>query len=393
MPQNGRYAQRGVSTGKEDVHQAVKHLDKGLFPQAFCKILPDHLTGRTDRAVVLHADGAGTKSILAYLWWKESGDASVFQGIAQDAAVMNIDDMICTGVTGDIMLSSTIGRNKALVDGAVISEIIGGFHAFADNLAEHGVTLVIGGGETADLGDLVRTVVVDATCCAALPTAEVIDNSRIQAGDVMVGLSSTGKTTYEQAENSGIGSNGLTSARHEILKKAYQEKYPEACAPQTPDALAYCGPYALTDPLPGAGMTIGEALLSPTRTYAPVIQAILREGRHLINGIVHNTGGAHTKCLHFGGDLRYVKDNLFPVPPLFQQIQSCSGTTLREMHEVFNMGCRMELYTNEEGAAMIQSICRRFQLESRIIGRVEKGEGGKSLVIQAGGETMAWEKS
>ncbi len=393
MSSTNRYAGRGVSTGKEDVHRAVKNMDKGLFPQAFCKLLPDTLTGDEDAALVLHADGAGTKSIIAYLWWKETGDASVFRGIAQDAAVMNIDDMLCTGVDTPIVLSSTIGRNKALIPGEVIGEVIQGFQEFADTLQSADVPLIIGGGETADLGDLVRTICVDATCCARIKRKNVIDNAGIRAGDLIVGLSSAGKTAYEEKENSGIGSNGLTSARHDLLCHRYAEKYPETCAPETPQALLFCGPFQLSAPLPRTTMTVGEALLSPTRTYAPVMKKLFAENRRLIHGIVHNTGGAHTKCLRFGENLRFVKENLFTPPELFQQIALASGTAPREMFEVFNMGTRLELYTNGEGASMIKAVCDAFQLEQRVIGHVEKAPGKNELLISFQGETISWNRT
>ena len=390
MPTEGRYAMRGVSTAKEDVHQAVRTLDKGLFPDAFCRILPEGLGGDPASALVLHADGAGTKSALAYLVWRETGDAGVFAGIAQDAAVMNIDDMLCVGVTGPIVLSSTIGRNKALVDGEAIAAVINGFHAFAERMAPLGVEIVVGGGETADLGDLVRTIVVDATCCARVRREDVIDNRRIAPGDLIVGLSSTGTAAYEDRENSGMGSNGLTSARHELLSHVYAEKYPETWCPETAGDLVYGGPYRLEDPLPGTSLTVGEALCSPTRTYAPVIRAVLAEGRGLIHGMVHATGGGQTKCLHFGGGVAYVKDDLFPTPPLFWHIQAHSGTTWREMFEVFNMGHRMELYTNDEGAALIEEKARAYGIAARRIGRVEDGGGQRALVIASAHGTYRW---
>ena len=393
MNSQGRYAQRGVSTGKEDVHKAVAALDKGLFPTAFCRVLPDVLGRNAEDALLLHADGAGTKSIIAYLAWRETGDAAPFAGIAQDAAVMNIDDMLCAGAVGPFVLSSTIGRNKSLVTGEVISAVINGFHAFAERLGALGIELVIGGGETADLGDLVRTIVVDATCAARLKRAEVIDNAHIRPGDIIVALSSTGKAAYEDKENSGIGSNGLTSARHDLLAHRYAAKYPESWAPTTPEHLAYCGPCALDDPVPGSTLTVGEALASPTRTYAPVVNEVLVRGRSRIHGMVHCTGGGQTKCLHFGGDVRYVKDNLFPVPPLFRLIRQHSGTAWREMYEVFNMGHRLELYTDAEGAALVENAAARRGIDARRVGRVEAGDGRRTLVIAGPEGTLTWERN
>ncbi len=393
MDSQGRYARRGVSSAKEDVHRAVAGLDKGLFPAAFCRILPDALGGGDEHALVLHADGAGTKSIVAYLLWRETGDASHFAGIAQDAAVMNIDDMLCVGATGPFVLSSTIGRNKSLVGGDAIAAVINGFHAFAARLGALGIELVIGGGETADVGDLVRTIAVDATCAARLRRDEVIDNGSIRPGDAIVALSGTGAAAYEEKENSGIGSNGLTSARHDLLGRAYAARYPETWAPSTPENLVYAGSFSLSDPLPGSALTIGEALASPTRTYAPIVREVLARGRRLIHGMVHCTGGGQTKCLRFGGAVRYVKDNPFPVPPLFRLIQARSGSTWREMHEVFNMGHRLELFTCDEGAALIEEAAARFAVEARRIGRVERAEGRSELVIAGPDGTLAWERA
>ncbi|HAK94211.1 MAG TPA: phosphoribosylformylglycinamidine cyclo-ligase [Planctomycetes bacterium] len=392
MDSQGRYARRGVSSAKEDVHRAVAALDKGLFPAAFCRILPDVLGGDDRDALVLHADGAGTKSIVAYLLWRETGDPSHFAGIAQDAAVMNIDDMLCVGATGPFVLSSTIGRNKSLVGGEAIAAVINGFHAFAARLGALGTELVIGGGETADVGDLIRTIAVDATCAARLRRAEVIDNGAIGPGDLIVALSSTGAAAYEDKENSGIGSNGLTSARHDLLGRAYAARYPETWAPSTPESLVYSGSFSLSDALPGSSLTIGEALASPTRTYAPIIREVLARGRRLIRGMVHVTGGGQTKCLRFGGEVRYVKDNPFPVPPLFRLIRERSGSSWREMHEVFNMGHRMELFTCEEGAALIEDAAARFGVEARRIGRVERAAGRRELVIAGPDGTLAWER-
>ncbi len=393
MSSNGRYERRGVSTAKEDVHRAVRSLDQGIVPTAFCKVLPDLLTGDNTGALLLHADGAGTKSAVAYLWWRETGDHAVFRGIAQDAAVMNIDDMLCAGATGPYLLSSTIGRNRALVSGEVIAAIIGGFDDFARHMGGFGVEISVGGGETADVGDLVRTVVVDATCCARLPRADVLDPARIQPGDCIVALAGSGTVAYEQRPNSGIGSNGLTSARHDLLARLYAERYPETVCAETPSDLVYCGPYRLEDALPESDLSVGEAILSPTRTYAPVISHVLREGRELIHGMIHCTGGGQTKCLNFGGAVRYVKEDLFPIPAIFRAIQRSAGTPWRAMYEVFNMGHRMELYTSQEGASLIREAGLRYGVESRVIGRVEKGSGKRELVIASPEGTITYERA
>jgi len=392
MDSQGRYVRRGVSSAKEDVHRAVAALDKGLFPTAFCRILPDALGGDERAALVLHADGAGTKSIVAYLLWRETGDPAHFAGIAQDAAVMNIDDMLCVGATGPFVLSSTIGRNKSLVGGEVVGAVINGFHAFAARLGALGIELVIGGGETADMGDLVRTIAVDATCAARLRRDEVIDNANIRPSDLIVALSGTGAATYEDKENSGIGSNGLTSARHDLLNRAYAARYPETWAPSTPESLVYSGSFGLGDPLPGTALSIGEALASPTRTYAPIIREVLERGRRLVHGLVHCTGGGQTKCLRFGGEVRYVKDNPFPVPPLFRLIHAESGSSWRELHEVFNMGHRLEVFACEEGAALVEEAAARFSVEARRIGRVERAGGRRELIIAGPEGTLAWER-
>jgi phosphoribosylformylglycinamidine cyclo-ligase len=394
MSGGGQYDRRGVSSAKEDVHRAVRTLDRGLYPEAFCRLLPDVVAGDEEAAFLMHADGAGTKSTLAYLWWRETGDPAVFRGLAQDATVMNLDDMLCAGATGPFVLSSTIGRNKALIPGDVLEAIIVGFHDFARALAPLGVEVALGGGETADLGDLVRTVVVDATCCARIPRARVIDNAAIRPGDLILGLASTGRAAYETAENSGIGSNGLTSARHDLLARAYGEKYPETVCPETPPELVYCGPYRLEDRLPESDLSVGEALLSPTRTYAPVLAEVLREGGPaLIHGLIHATGGGQTKCLHFGTNVRYVKDDLFLVPPLFQAIQAAAGTPWKEMYEVFNMGHRMEVYTGQEGADLVRAAAARHGVGARVIGRVERAaEAGRELIIASPEGTLTWRR-
>ena len=366
-----RYNQRGVSASKEDVHQAIKSLDKGLFPKAFCKIVPDYLAGDPDYCTVMHADGAGTKSSLAYLYWKETGDVSVWKGIAQDAIIMNIDDLLCVGATGNILLSSTIGRNKNLIPGEVISAIINGTEEILEMLRANGLNIISTGGETADLGDLVRTIVVDSTVVARMKRRDVIDNARIQAGDVVVGLASSGKATYETEYNGGMGSNGLTSARHDVFNKIYSSKYPESFDSQVPADLVYGGKYRLTDRYENVPVDAGKLVLSPTRTYAPIVIKILNEFRSRINGMVHCSGGAQTKVLHFIDKLHVIKDNLFPVPPLFKMIHEQSGTGWKEMYKVFNMGHRMEIYTDATTAASVIDIAQRFGVEAQIIGRVE----------------------
>ena len=373
-----RYEQRGVSATKDDVHKAIASLDKGLFPKAFCKVVPDHLTGSAEHCVVMHADGAGTKSSLAYAYWKETGDLSVWHGIAQDAIVMNLDDLLCVGAVDNILLSSTIGRNKRLIPGEVISAIIEGTEAFLEKMRSHGIGIRSTGGETADVGDLVRTIIVDSTVICRMKRSEVIDNARIQAGDVVVGLASFGQASYEDSYNAGMGSNGLTSARHDLFGKAVGTSYPETYDPGTPEALVYSGQARLTDPLEGlpagqAGtpLNFGKAVLSPTRTYAPVIREVLARMHHDIHGMVHCSGGGQTKALHFIDALRVVKDNLFPTPPLFAAIQRMSGTEWKEMYRVFNMGHRMELYVPEAKATEIIAISEGFGIEARIVGRVE----------------------
>lgn len=368
---NERYNQRGVSASKEDVHQAIKNLDKGLFPKAFCKIVPDTLAGDENYCTIMHADGAGTKSSLAYIYWKETGDISVWKGIAQDAIIMNVDDLLCVGATGPILLSSTIGRNKNLIPGEVISTIINGTEEVLEMLRKHGMEIFSTGGETADVGDLVRTIIVDSTVTARMKRSEVIDNANIQAGDVIVGLASYGKANYEDGYNGGMGSNGLTSARHDVFAHEYAAKYPESYDKAVPDDLVYSGKYKLTDEIFGAPVNMGKLVLSPTRTYAPVMIEILKQLRKNIHGLVHCSGGAQTKVLHFIDSLHVIKDNLFEIPPLFKAIQEASGTEWKEMYKVFNMGHRMEVYLPETFANQIIEISKSFGIEAQVIGRVE----------------------
>ena len=366
-----RYSRRGVSAQKEDVHNAIKKIDKGLFPKAFCKVIPDVLTGSDAHAIVMHADGAGTKSALAYMYWKETADLSVWKGIAQDALIMNIDDLLCVGVTQDILLSSTIGRNKNHIPGEVIAAIIEGTEELLENLKEWGVSIYSTGGETADVGDLVRTIIVDSTVTARISRANIIDNANIKDGDVIVGLASYGQATYETSYNGGMGSNGLTSARHDVFAKTLAEKYPESFDPEVPEDLIYSGSRELTETLEGVPIDIGKLVLSPTRTYAPIIQKIFSEmGSNSIHGMVHCSGGAQTKILHFVDNLHIVKDNLFPVPPLFDMIQKESGTSGREMYQVFNMGHRMELYVSPDKAEEIIAISKSFNVDAQVVGHV-----------------------
>ena len=373
---------RGVSAAKEDVHNAIKNIDKGLYPMAFCKIIPDILGGDPEYCNIMHADGAGTKSSLAYMYWKETGDLSVWKGIAQDAIVMNTDDLLCVGAVDNILVSSTIGRNKMLIPGEVISAIINGTDELLQELRDMGVGIYPTGGETADVGDLVRTIIVDSTVTCRMMRWDVLDNSNIRPGDVIVGLSSTGQATYERRYNGGMGSNGLTSARHDVFAKYLAAEYPESFDHAVPDALVYSGKYRLTDPVSGSPLNAGQRVLSPTRTYAPVIKRILDEMRHDIHGMVHCTGGAQTKVLHFvSGDIHVVKDNMFPVPPLFRAIHECSGTDWREMYQVFNMGHRMEIYVEPEHASRIIEISRSFNIDAQVIGHIEEGE--KSLTIKS----------
>tara|TARA_B100001250_G_scaffold84369_1_gene69713 strand:+ start:510 stop:1694 length:1185 start_codon:yes stop_codon:yes gene_type:complete len=377
-----RYNKRGVSAAKEDVHNAIKHVDKGLFPNAFCKIVPDYLTGDADYCLIMHADGAGTKSSLAYLYWKETGDVSVWKGIAQDALIMNIDDLLCVGATDNIMFSSTIGRNKSLINGDVLSAIINGTEELLDEYKRFGVNIISTGGETADVGDLVRTIIVDSTVVARMKRKDVIDNARIRPGNVIVGLSSSGKSTYESSYNGGMGSNGLTSARHDVFSNILAEKYPESFNPSIPSELVYSGTRKLTDSLQDSVLDIGKLVLSPTRTYAPIIKMILDKYRDRINGMVHCSGGAQTKILHFVDNVHVIKDNMFDIPPLFQLIQDESSTHWQEMYKVFNMGHRMELYIPEDIAEDIIKISNSFNVEAKIIGRVESFEG-KKLTIES----------
>lgn len=377
-----RYQKRGVSAGKEDVHAAIKNVDKGLFPKAFCKIVPDYLTNDPEYCLVMHADGAGTKSSLAYMYWKETGDLSVWKGIAQDALIMNIDDLLCVGATDNIMLSSTIGRNKNLISGEVISAIINGTEELIDELGKYGVKIMSTGGETADVGDLVRTIIVDSTVVARMKRSEVIDNGNIKAGNVIVGLASYGQATYESEYNGGMGSNGLTSARHDVFSKILSEKYPESYDHAVPEELVYSGTKQLTDKIEGASLDAGKLVLSPTRTYSPVIKEILDQFREKIDGMVHCSGGAQTKILHFVDQLHIIKDNLFEVPPLFDLIQKESGTSWEEMYRVFNMGHRMELYVDEKTAEEIISISSKYEIPAQIVGRVENSDQ-KMLTINS----------
>ena len=370
---NQRYSQRGVSAGKEDVHNAIKNIDKGLFPKAFCKIIPDILGGDSEYCNIMHADGAGTKSSLAYVYWRETGDLSVWKGIAQDALIMNVDDLLCVGATDNILLSSTIGRNKNLIPGEVISAIINGTNELCEELSSLGVNIYPTGGETADVGDLVRTIIVDSTVTCRLKRADVIDNANIQAGDVIVGLSSSGQATYENSYNGGMGSNGLTSARHDVFANYLAQKYPESFDSAIPAELVYSGQVKLTDEIADLGVDAGKLVLSPTRTYAPIISLILKELRQNIHGMVHCSGGAQTKILHFLGDgLHVIKNNLFPIPPLFKLIQEQSDTDWKEMYKVFNMGHRMEIYLPENYASRVIEISKSFNVDAQIVGRVEK---------------------
>ncbi len=381
-----RYNLRGVSAGKEDVHNAIKKVDKGLFPQAFCKIVPDTLTGDEDYCIVMHADGAGTKSSLAYMYWKESGDLSVWKGIAQDALIMNIDDLLCVGATDNILLSSTIGRNKNLVPGEVISAIINGTEELLAELRNQGIGIQSTGGETADVGDLVRTLIVDSTVVCRMKREEVISNHTIQPGDVIVGLSSFGQASYESAYNGGMGSNGLTSARHDVFCHELATKYPESFDAAVPEDLVYSGSYKLTDSVKDSPINAGQLVLSPTRTYAPIIKKILDHHRSEIHGMVHCSGGAQTKVLHFVDNVHIIKDNLFELPPLFKTIQQESKTEWKEMYKVFNMGHRMELYVAPELAKAIIEISKSFNVDAKIVGRVEAHDGKKLTILSEFGE-------
>ena len=381
-----RYSQRGVSATKDDVHKAIASIDKGLFPKAFCKIVPDHLTNDPNSCIVMHADGAGTKSSLAYMYWKETGDISVWKGIAQDALAMNLDDLLCVGATDNIMLSSTIGRNKNNIPGEVIAAIIQGTEELIADLAQHDVHIYSTGGETADVGDLVRTIIVDSTVTARMNRADVIDNARIQAGDVIVGLASSGLATYENQYNGGMGSNGLTSARHDVFSKMLAEQYPESFDPSVPEELVYAGQKSLTDATE-TPLDAGKLVLSPTRTYAPIVKAILNQvDRKQIHGMVHCSGGAQTKILHFIDELHVVKDNLFDTPPLFQLIQEQSGTDWKEMYQVFNMGHRMELYVPEAIANTLISISQSFGVDAQVVGWVETSPKKQLSILSPYGE-------
>ncbi len=371
---------RGVSASKEDVHNAIKNVDKGIFPGAFCKIIPDILGGDPDYCNIMHADGAGTKSSLAYMYWRETGDLSVWKGIAQDALIMNIDDLLCVGATDNILLSSTIGRNKLLVPGEVIAAIINGTEELLADLRRMGVSIYSTGGETADVGDLVRTIIVDSTVTCRMRRADVIDNANISAGDVIVGLSSSGKATYETEYNGGMGSNGLTSARHDVFAKYLAEKYPESYDSAVPEELVYSGAMHLTDAVEGSPLDAGRLVLSPTRTYAPVIKKLLDEMRSDIHGMIHCSGGAQTKIMHFVKNKHVIKDNMFPVPPLFRLIREQSGTDWAEMYKVFNMGHRMEIYLAPEHAARVIEISESFGIEARIVGRVEEAETNRLTI-------------
>ena len=382
MSNQEKYQQRGVSASKEDVHEAIKHVDKGLFPKAFCKIVPDYLSGSDEHCVVMHADGAGTKSSLAYMYWKETGDLSVWKGIAMDAIVMNIDDLLCVGATDNILLSSTIGRNKNKIPGEVISAIIQGTEEILEELRSYGIGIHSTGGETADVGDLVRTIIVDSTVCCRMKKADVVDNANIQAGDVIVGLASFGQANYETAYNGGMGSNGLTSARHDVFANYLKDKFPESFDPEVPEELVYAGKMKLTDSVDESPIDAGKLVLSPTRTYAPIIKQILEKHKSDIHGMVHCSGGAQTKVLHFVDDMHIIKDNLFDIPPLFKLIQQQSNTDWSEMYKVFNMGHRMEVYVIPEIAESLIEISKSFGVDAQIVGRVEAADK-KQLTIQS----------
>lgn len=388
MTEISRYARRGVSSGKEEVHAAISNVDRGIYPRAFCKIIPDILGGDPAWCNIMHADGAGTKSSLAYIYWKETGDLSVWKGIAQDAVVMNLDDLLCVGVTENILLSSTIGRNKNLIPGEVIKALIEGTEEFLERMRDAGIGIWSTGGETADVGDLVRTVIVDSTVTARMPRAEVIDNANIKAGDVIVGLASSGQTSYEDEYNGGMGSNGLTSARHDVFHNYLAGLYPESYDGSIDPSLVYSGPMRLTDPSAVEGVNAGKLVLSPTRTYAPVIRRVLEAMRPAIHGMVHCSGGGQTKIMHFIDNLHVIKDSLFPVPPLFELIQKSSGTPWEEMYRVFNMGHRMELYVSPGEAQAIIDIATGFNLDARIVGRCEASSSRRLTIRTAHGDFL-----
>ncbi|RPG83133.1 MAG: phosphoribosylformylglycinamidine cyclo-ligase [Coraliomargarita sp. TMED73] len=388
-----RYAQRGVSSTKEEVHAVVDKLDRGLFPGAFCKIGIDQLTGDPDKCNIIHADGSGTKSTLAYLHYRETGDPSAFRKTAQDSIVMNLDDLLCVGATEGILLSSTVNRNARNLPGEALAELISGTESFLSTLREQGVGIHSGGGETADVGDLTPTVTVDSCAVAVMRREEVIDNATIHPGLAIVGLASAGQANYETFENSGIGSNGLTSARHDLLCRHYYDQYPETCDAQTNPELLYCGPYKMEDALPGSTLTVGEALLSPTRTYAPVIRRLLAEQRPSIRGLVHCSGGGQTKCLRFGSEVHFIKDDFLPIPPIFHAIESASGTSIKEMFRVYNMGHRMEIYCLPEAAKQIIALSESFGIPAKVIGRTEKTrrkDGANHLSIEHAGTTLEY---
>ena len=386
MSSSNKYADRGVSHGKEDVHNAIKNVDKGLFPKSFCKIIPDTLSNDSEYCIIMHADGAGTKSSLAYVYWKETKDLSVWKGISQDSLIMNIDDLICVGATENIVVSSTIGRNKKLIPGEIIKQIIEGNEEVISNLNKHGMNVISSGGETADVGDLVKTIIVDSTVFCRMKRADVIDNGNIIAGNVIVGLSSFGKASYEEEYNSGIGSNGLTSARHDVFEKSLKNKYPESFDNQIIDELVYSGTKKVTDRIKNSTLNAGKLVLSPTRTYAPLIKKIFEEiERKKINGIIHCSGGAQTKILHFVDKLHIIKDNLFDLPPVFKLIQEESGTSWKEMYQVFNMGHRMEIYTDRSTADKIINISNGFNIEAKIVGRVEDSKNKKLTITSTYG--------
>jgi len=380
MPQDSRYNLRGVSASKEDVHNAIKNIDKGIYPKAFCKIIPDIIGRDNEYCNIMHADGAGTKSSLAYMYWKETGDLSVWKGIAQDAIVMNLDDLLCVGATENILLSSTIGRNKNLIPGEVIAAIINGTEELLEELRNLGVSIYSTGGETADVGDLVRTIIVDSTVVCRMKRSDVIDNSNIKAGDVIIGLASHGQASYEKEYNGGMGSNGLTSARHDVFSKYLAQKYPESFDPSVPGEVVYSGNYKLTDKIEKLGIDAGKLVLSPTRTYAPVIIEILKKYRPQINGLVHCSGGAQTKVMHFVENLHIIKDNLFEIPELFRIIQEQSKTSWQEMYKVFNMGHRMEIYTSPESSSGIIQIAKSFNIDAQVVGRCEASDKNKLTI-------------